>query len=106
MCTVNEDLELDEQQFTSLSAEEVSRSLPKGKKTTKKQDKVDTVDAPVDEEIERRFTYHQPKDNQPDRYNDLRENAKRMAYLIKHSTKISREQSLSYTHLEEVVFWA
>lgn len=60
----------------------------------------------TDQEIEKRFTYHDPKDGQTERYNLIRDNGKRLAYLIKHNTQPSREQSLAFTHLEQAIMWA
>jgi len=57
-------------------------------------------------ELETRFTYHAPKDDQPTRYVELREEAHNLATLIVARTPESREQSLALTALEEAVFWA
>jgi len=57
-------------------------------------------------QIERTFTYHSPKDDQPERYVKLRDEAKNLAYLIVRNTPTSREQSLALTHLEEAIFYA
>ncbi len=61
---------------------------------------------PVDEDLERRFTYHAPKGDQTSRYEWIRSQAKDFAYMLKANTSYSREQSLALTHLEEAVFWA
>lgn len=58
------------------------------------------------EDLEKRFTYHPPKEWQPERYIILRDTAKSLARLIVESTPYSREQSLALTHLEEAVMWA
>lgn len=58
------------------------------------------------EEIEKRFTYHPPKGDQPVRYEDLRDEAKVLAYLIHSTVPESREKSLALTKLEECVMWA
>lgn len=56
--------------------------------------------------IERAFTYHPPKDDQAERYVQIREAAKRLAALITTSTPPGREQSLALTHVEESAMWA
>lgn len=58
------------------------------------------------EELAIRFTYHSPKDGQPEKYSVLRNTAKSLAQLIVSETPESREQSLALTALEEAVFWA
>jgi hypothetical protein len=57
-------------------------------------------------EIEKRFTYHKPKDNQPLRYEQLRSAAKDFAVLLNNLCPESREKSLAFTSLEEAVMWA
>lgn len=57
-------------------------------------------------DLDKRFTYHAPKGDQPDRYNKIRAVAKAMAQLIAEATPASREQSLAITKLEECVMWA
>lgn len=59
-----------------------------------------------EEELTKRFTYHPPKDDQPNRYESLRAEAKYFAREIMENTPASREQSLALTHLEEAIFWA
>jgi hypothetical protein len=61
---------------------------------------IDTV------ELQKRFTYHKPKEGQPERYEFIRDAAKSLAAVIVEETPESREQSLSITALEEAVFWA
>lgn len=56
--------------------------------------------------LENTFTYHSPKDDQPDRYVAIREEAKVLATVIVESTPPSREQSLAITKLEEAVMHA
>jgi hypothetical protein len=58
------------------------------------------------ERIERNFKYHAPKDDQPERYVMIRDKAKELALLINGCTPVSREQSLAFTALEEVVMQA
>lgn len=57
-------------------------------------------------ELVRRFTYHAPKGDQPDRYERIRGAALELALLINNLTPDSREKSVSLTKLDEVVFWA
>jgi len=60
----------------------------------------------IDKEIEKRFTYHPPKEGQPKKYEKLRESGKELAYLITNLCPDSREKSLAMTKLEEAVMWA
>lgn len=60
----------------------------------------------MQEELNNRFTYHAPKEGQPERYILIRDTAKQLAELITENTPASREQSLALTKLEESVFWA
>jgi hypothetical protein len=60
----------------------------------------------IDKEIEKRFTYHPPKEDQPKKYEKLRALAKELAYLINNLCPESRERSLAQTKLEEAVMWA
>ena len=57
-------------------------------------------------EIEKRFTYHPPKDNQPEKYERLRKAAKDLAYLIAEVCPESKEAHLALTSLQETVMWA
>ncbi|WP_340397793.1 hypothetical protein NST50_05270 [Paenibacillus sp. FSL E2-0202] len=56
--------------------------------------------------IENNFSYHAPNPGQPDIYEQIRNKAKELAYLIEEVTPKSREQSLAMTNLEQSVFWA
>lgn len=58
------------------------------------------------EELQKRFTYHAPKSDQPQRYQSIREFAKDFAEFIVENTPESRERSLALTKLEESVMWA
>ncbi len=60
----------------------------------------------MDDQIEKAFTYHSPKGNQPKRYEAIREKAKELAYLIDGLCPGSREKSLAMTKLEEASMWA
>lgn len=57
-------------------------------------------------DINKRFTYHAPKGDQSERYEEIRAKAKELAILIVSETPKSREQSLALTKLEESVMWA
>lgn len=58
------------------------------------------------EDINNRFTYHPLKPGQPDIYQDLRDEAKKLAYQINDKCPESREKSLAVTKLEEAIMWA
>lgn len=60
----------------------------------------------MNEQIEKAFTYHAPKSNQPERYTEIRDTAKSLALLIDTHCPNSREKSLSMTKLEECAMWA
>lgn len=56
--------------------------------------------------IEKNFSYHAPKNDQPQRYQSIRDDAKDMAKTIIESCPESRERSLALTNLEQAVMWA
>lgn len=56
--------------------------------------------------IERSFTYHPPKDDQPSRYVAIRDAGKALAHMINHLTPPSREKAIAITKLEESIMWA
>lgn len=60
----------------------------------------------TEEQIEKAFTYHPPKEGQPQKYESIRATAKILAQAIDNRCPDSREKSLALTKLEEVVFWA
>lgn len=67
------------------------------------------MDDATDPEIERIrnvFTYHRPFGTQPGRYEELRDEAKKLAMRIHVLCPHSREKSLAFTKLEEAIFWA
>jgi hypothetical protein len=64
------------------------------------------IEQRMGKQLESMFTYHAPKDDQPERYVMLRDTAKDLAYKIVKNTPPSREQSLAITHLEEAIFYA
>lgn len=57
-------------------------------------------------QIENNFSYHAPKPGQTEIYQEIREKAKELAYLIEKLAPNSREKSLAMTNLEQSVFWA
>lgn len=58
------------------------------------------------DELERRFNYHPPFGNQPERYKAIRGAAMLFAKIIMNTCPESRESALALTALEESVFWA
>lgn len=56
--------------------------------------------------IEKNYSYHAPKDDQPERYEKIRFKAKMLAAYINENCPESREKSLAFTKLEEAVMWA
>ena len=60
----------------------------------------------TDEELYKRFTYHPPKGDQPERYEQIRDLGRQFAELIDGIAFDSREKSLALTHVEEAVMWA
>lgn len=56
--------------------------------------------------IDNNFTYHAPKDGQPEKYVQLREKGKELAALILQLIPDSRERSVALTELETSIFWA
>jgi hypothetical protein len=58
------------------------------------------------EDIGNRFTYHAPKEGQPERYADIRASAQALAHQLDIECPPSREKALALTKLEEAVMWA
>jgi len=57
--------------------------------------------------IDRDYTYHPPKGDQPERYLFLREAARNLfVHICTNTPPNCRDQSLALTHLETVVFYA
>ena len=56
--------------------------------------------------LENNFVYHSPKDDQPARYQRLRDQAGHLARLILVSVPPGRERALAMTNLEQSIFWA
>ncbi len=57
-------------------------------------------------QVEKVFAFHPAKEDQPERYQALREAFKQVAIKILEYTPNSREQSLALTHLEEASLMA
>ena len=57
-------------------------------------------------DIKKNFTYHPPKEGQPEKYTEIREQAHSLAETLQALCPQSRELSLVLTNLEQVVFWA
>ena len=60
----------------------------------------------TDAQIDNIFTYHAPVGDQVERYQDLRDQAKAMAYMIQRACPESREKSLAITSLQQAIMWA
>jgi len=60
----------------------------------------------MNNQIENNFSYHSPKEGQPEKYTELRNKAKDLAYLIDELCPASREKSVAVTKLEESIMWA
>lgn len=60
----------------------------------------------MDETIERNYSYHKPTEDAVKVHEAIRNEGKRMAYLIEEECPPSREKSLALTKLEETVMWA
>ena len=57
-------------------------------------------------ELENSFTYHAPKNDQPQRYEAIRNKAKELAHMFDELCPDSREKSIAQTNLEQAVMWA
>jgi hypothetical protein len=60
----------------------------------------------TDEELEKRFTYHQPTPGRLDSYRSIRAIAADFAMTVSTLVPESREQALALTKIEEAMFWA
>ena len=58
------------------------------------------------EQVEHNFTYHAPKEGQPEKYEILRATAKGWATMVVELAPDSRERSIALTKIEESVMWA
>lgn len=57
-------------------------------------------------DLDNRFTYHTPKEGQPEKYMKIRDTAKELTILINDLAPECREKSLAITKIEEAVMWA
>jgi len=60
----------------------------------------------TNDQIENTFTYHKPFGDQPERYEIIRGEAKRLAQVLQRACPESREKSLALTNLQQAVMWA
>lgn len=58
------------------------------------------------EELVNRFTYHAPREDQVERYEEIRRMGLTLATVVHGSCPESRERSLALTKIEEAVMWA
>lgn len=58
------------------------------------------------DDLTNRFSYHQPKEGQPEKYQTLRRKALEFAYAIKDLTPESREQVNAIDSIDQAVMWA
>lgn len=56
--------------------------------------------------LEKNFTYHPPKEGQPEKYQSIRRQAHDFAEYLQANCPASRELSLALTNLEQAVMWA
>lgn len=56
--------------------------------------------------LKNNFTYHPPKEGQPEKYSNIRELAHIYAEFLQSNCPQSRELSIALTKIEESVMWA
>lgn len=56
-------------------------------------------------DLEKIYTYHPPKGDQPALYDAIREKTKALAKFVQDSCPDSRERAVALTHLETFAFW-
>jgi hypothetical protein len=57
-------------------------------------------------DLDNRFDYHRPSENQTFLHNGVRSECRRLADMLNRALPESREKSLAITHLEETMMWA
>ena len=58
------------------------------------------------EQLDNWFTYHTPKQGDPERYGAIRDAAKSLASVIVHNTPVSADQTAAIRKLREAVMTA
>ncbi len=58
------------------------------------------------DQIEKAFTHYPPTPGQLERYTQIRNKAKELAFVIDGCVPDSREKSVAFTELESAVMWA
>lgn len=58
------------------------------------------------EQIDNIFTYHSPKEGQPEKYTKIRDKAKELAHILNAECPESREKSLAITNLQQCTMFA
>lgn len=61
---------------------------------------------PTDQQLEKRFVHHPPKNDQGDRYASIRAKVLETAKHIRDLTPCSPEQSLAFNALDQAMFLA
>jgi hypothetical protein len=59
-----------------------------------------------EQDLVRRFTYHPPSGDQPDRYEKIRGRGLDLARLVDGLVPDGREKALAITAIEQAVMWA
>ena len=57
-------------------------------------------------DLYKNFTYHAPKEGQPEKYTKIRLQAHELAEMLQSLCPESRELSIALTNLEQTVMWA
>jgi len=60
----------------------------------------------IAKDLDNIFTYHAPKEDQPQRYEALRKGGKYLAEMILQNCPNSRERAIAVTKLREAIMWA